>query len=110
MIEVKTVLELAKDRQPWKVAKMTGYTTAQVNQMLKRHGQEPFIVKPVRHGVSRIQGERRQLLLSKIKRIVAYKVEHNIGTVPAVKQMGENIPPMSVNYWIRHFRATGEIW
>jgi hypothetical protein len=109
MIEVQTVLELAKDRQSWKVAKMTGYTTAQVNQMLKRHGQEPFVVKPIRHGVSRIQGERRQLLLEKIKRIMAYKVEHNCGTVPAVKQMGENIPPMVANRWIRNFTATGEL-
>lgn len=109
MIEVSTVLELAKDRQPWKVARMTGYTTAQVNSMLKKHKQKPFVVKPVRHGVSRIQGERRQLLLAKIKRIMAYKAEHNLGTVPAVKEMGENIPPMSVNYWIRNFTATGEL-
>jgi hypothetical protein len=109
MIEVQTVLELAKDRQPWKVAKMTGYTTAQVNQMLKRHGQHPFVVKPIRHGVSRIQGERRQLLLEKIKRIIAYKEQHNCGTVPAVKQMGENIPPMVVNRWIRNFTASGEL-
>lgn len=109
MIEVKTVLELAKDRQPWKVAKMTGYTTAQVNQMLKRHGQEPFIVKPVRHGVSRIQGDRRQLLLAKIRRIMAYKAEHNCGTVPAVRAMGENIPPMVANRWIRNFTASGEL-
>jgi len=109
MIEVQTVLELAKDRQPWKVAHMTGYTTAQVNQMLKRHNQKAFTVQKPKSGVSRVQGERRQLLLAKIKRIMEYKAEHNIGTVPAVKQMGENIPPMSVNYWIRHFKATGEL-
>lgn len=109
MIEVNTVLELAKDRQPWKVARMTGYTTSQVNAVLKKHKQQPFIVKPMRHGVSRIQGERRQLLLAKISRIVEYKVEHNMGTVPAVKAMGEKIPPMSVNYWIRQFRSKGEL-
>lgn len=71
MIEVKTVLELAKDRQPWKVAHMTGYTTAQVNAILKNHKQQPFTVQKPKRGVSRIQGERRQLLLSKIKRIMA---------------------------------------
>lgn len=109
MIEVSTVLELAKDRQPWKVAHMTGYTTAQVNAILKKHKQKPFNVQPPRKGVSRIQGERRQLLLAKIKRIMAYKSEHNLGTVPAVKAMGENIPPMSVNYWIRQFKSTGEL-
>lgn len=109
MIEVSTVLELAKDRQPWKVALMTGYTTAQVNAMLKKHSQQPYTVQKPKQGISRIQGERRQLLLAKIKRIMAYKAEHNLGTVPAVKAMGENIPPMSVNYWIRQFRFTGEL-
>ena len=109
MIEVKTVLELAKDRQPWKVAKMTGYTTAQVNHILKRHGQHPFVVKPIRRGVSRIQGERRQLLLAKIKRIMAYKAEHKCGTVPAVKALGESIPPLVANRWIRNFTASGEL-
>jgi len=109
MIEVSTVLELAKEMQPWRVARMTGYTTAQVNSILKKHKQEPLKVKPPRKGISRIQGERRQLLITKIKRIMAYKAEHNIGTVPAVKAMGENIAPMSVNYWIRQFKFTGEI-
>lgn len=109
MIEVSTVLELAKDRQPWKVAHMTGYTTAQVNAMLKKNRKKPYTVQKPKRGVSRIQGERRQLLLEKIKRIMAYKAEHNMGTVPAVKAMGENIPPMSVNYWIRQFKSTGEL-
>ena len=109
MIEVSTVLDLAKEMQPWRVARMTGYTTAQVNAILKKHKQEPFEVKPPRKGISRIQGERRQLLIAKIRRIMAYKSEHNLGTVPAVKAMGENIRPMSVNYWIRQFKFTGEI-
>lgn len=109
MIEVSTVLELAKDRQPWRVALMTGYTTAQVNAMLEKHKQKPFIIKPIRHGVSRIQGERRQLLLEKIRCIVEYKKHHNCGTVPAVKAMRENIPPMVANRWIRNFTATGEL-
>jgi len=109
MIEVSTVLELAKEMQPWKVARMTGYTTAQVNTILKKHKQKPVNMQPPRKGISRIQGERRQLLVAKIKRIMAYKAEHNLGTVPAVKAMGENIRPMSVNYWIRQFKFTGEI-
>jgi len=109
MIEVSTVLELAKEMQPWKVARITGYTTAQVNAILKKHKQKPVNMQPPRKGISRIQGERRQLLVAKIKRIMAYKAEHNLGTVPAVKAMGENIRPMSVNYWIRQFKFTGEI-
>ena len=109
MIEVSTVLQLAKEMQPWKVAKMTGYTTAQVNAILKKHKQEPFLVKPIRHGVSRIQGERRQLLLAKIRRIIDHKKQHKCGTVPAVKALNETIPPMSVNYWIRQFKSTGEL-
>lgn len=109
MIEVSTVLELAKEMQPWKVALMTGYTTAQVNRILKKHNQQPYTVQKPKQGISRIQGERRQLLLAKIKRIMAYKAEHGLGTVPAVKAMGENIPPMSVNYWIRQFKSTGEL-
>lgn len=109
MIEVSTVLELAKEMQPWKVARMTGYTTAQVNAILKKHKQKPVNMQPPRKGISRIQGERRQLLIAKIKRIMAYKAEHNLGTVPAVKAMGENIRPMSVNYWIRQFKSTGEL-
>ena len=109
MIEVSTVLQLAKEMQPWKVAKMTGYTTAQVNAILKKHKQEPFLVKPIRHGVSRIQGERRQLLLAKIRRIVEYKKQHKCGTTPAVKSLGEAIPPMVANRWIRNFTATGEL-
>lgn len=109
MIEVSTVLYLAKEMQPWKVARMTGYTTAQVNAILKNHNQTPVNMQPPRKGISRIQGERRQLLIAKIKRIMAYKADHNLGTVPAVKAMGENIPPMSVNYWIRQFKSTGEL-
>lgn len=109
MIEVATVLHFAKEMQPWKVAKLTGYTTAQVNAILKKHKQKPFIVKPVRHGVSRIQGDRRQLLLAKIRRIVEYKKHHECGTVPAVKALNETIPPMVANRWIRNFTATGEL-
>lgn len=89
MIEVSTVLQLAKEMQPWKAARMTGYTTAQVNAILKKHKQKPVNMQPPRKGVSRIQGERRQLLIAKIKRIMAYKIEHNCGTVPAVKAMGK---------------------
>lgn len=109
MIEVSTVLELAKEMQPWRVARMTGYTTAQVNAILKKHKQKPVNMQPPRKGISRIQGERRKLLIAKIRRIMAYKAEHNLGTVPAVKAMGENIRPMSVNYWIRQFKFTGEL-
>lgn len=109
MIEANTVLELAKDKQAWKVARITGYTTAQVNHILTIYKQKPFTVKPIRHGVSRIQGERRQLLLAKIRRIVEYKNRHDCGTVPAVKALNENIPPMVANRWIRNFTATGEL-
>lgn len=109
MIELKTVLELAKEMQPWRVAKMTGYTTAQVNHILKKYGQQPFTVQKPKSGISRVQGERRTLLIKKIKSVVEYKKQHNVGTVPAVRQMGLNIPPMSVNYWIRQFRYTGEL-
>jgi len=109
MIEVKTVLELAKEMPPYQVGKMTGYTTAQVKNMLTKNRMKPYKARRVDYRVPRITGERRQALIERMKHIVRHKKEFNVSTLDAVNSLGIKMCHMQANNWIRKLKASGEL-
>lgn len=109
MIELKTVLELAKELKPWKVAQKTGYTTAQVLNILKLHNQEPFYSPKPNRKVPRVQGDRRVALIAKIRAIQSHKLTAKCSTKEALAALPYNMSVTQVNRWIVKLTDTGEL-
>lgn len=105
MIEVQTVLELAKEMPPNKVARKTGYTTAQVHQMLKRHNQKPFDATVNQHKHRpRVNGEARKMMIMKINMLIQRKAETGESTAMAIHKLQLGISEANANKWIRFVR------